>query len=560
MNALLGTVALTVLSATAAQAASAGYTLVTIAESGGALTGARFQPGNVNDRGELVFADFRSVFRPGFGANAQGFARADNLVVVRPTGSEIVLEGDSRTDTQAFAPKINIGGDVAYAFADGTATTQIRVLEAGGTNRFVAADVFSTVVPDPAQNQFQSIQTAFAFNDAGQIAALVDSGILRFENDAAPGDLPTVTTIDTPVTGGAAGTNRFSFTGPSIAPDGTVAWRANTDRTVTNNGTKEVIFVGDGTTVEEALVLGDVGGLGGSGARPGINASNTVIASSPDSIDGGAITATGRVGEAPTVVGPDFGGIAEINDFGSTLVSGSSTFAGSILVDGQTVISQGDSFDGGTITRIDIDQIGNFNNSGQFAFLIEVDNNRHVLVRADPPGASPETALVPTSNPAPGVSEIEVAISNGLGVLAPIFLDPVVATGFTYEVGPGAETFASVLIPTALPGGDADFFVEFDAGGALQSFSLAAGETFDFLSVVPAGVSSFFIGGIDPGEGVDPDDPFIAGVTFVAGDFTSTVTITAQTAVVGEVPLPASAWLMVAGLGLCGLAARRRTA
>jgi PEP-CTERM motif len=73
---------------------------------------------------------------------------------------------------------------------------------------------------------------------------------------------------------------------------------------------------------------------------------------------------------------------------------------------------------------------------------------------------------------------------------------------------------------------------------------------------MPGGVSEFEVFGIDPGLGLDPENPtaFITGLTFEsAGNFTGTMT-----PITANVPEPASLTLVTSGLlGLC-LVWRRR--
>jgi hypothetical protein len=114
----------------------------------------------------------------------------------------------------------------------------------------------------------------------------------------------------------------------------------------------------------------------------------------------------------------------------------------------------------------------------------------------------------------------------------PIFIDPEVAIGYVYTVDPGDPSFASVLVPDPLPGGDDTFELQFES----QTMSLAAGEQLDFTVSAPEGVSSFTIRGIDPEEGLDPEDPFafVTGVTFMAPDADVAVTMTAITSEGGD--------------------------
>ncbi len=101
-----------------------------------------------------------------------------------------------------------------------------------------------------------------------------------------------------------------------------------------------------------------------------------------------------------------------------------------------------------------------------------------------------------------------------------VYTDPPVSTGYIFTIEPGAANFQSVLIPAPLPGGDADFAIEIDG----QSYPLAAGHVFDFTTMVPDGVVSFRITGIDTAEGLSPTDTsaFITGLTWADSGSTDT--------------------------------------
>jgi hypothetical protein len=101
-----------------------------------------------------------------------------------------------------------------------------------------------------------------------------------------------------------------------------------------------------------------------------------------------------------------------------------------------------------------------------------------------------------------------------------VYTDPPISTGYTYTVEPGAAKFESVLIPAPLPGGDEDFFIEFDN----QTLPLRAGEVFMFTTLAPGGVASFRVTGIDPAEALSPVDTsaFVTGLTWISTGSTDT--------------------------------------
>ncbi|MCA2553178.1 MAG: PEP-CTERM sorting domain-containing protein, partial [Microcystis sp. M04BS1] len=164
------------------------------------------------------------------------------------------------------------------------------------------------------------------------------------------------------------------------------------------------------------------------------------------------------------------------------------------------------------------------------------------------PGTTPTNPLLPTPDPNnpdgftfPGVPVGD----NGLGIINPIFFDPIVSVGYDYSVT-GGPLFASVLIPNALPQGDSNFILELPGFG---NYSLVAGTTFNLLGVNPLGFSDFRISDIDPAEMLDPTNPtaFVTGLTFTAP---GTVTVT-QNPITVSVPEPSN----LLGLGLLGFGA-----
>jgi probable HAF family extracellular repeat protein len=164
------------------------------------------------------------------------------------------------------------------------------------------------------------------------------------------------------------------------------------------------------------------------------------------------------------------------------------------------------------------------------------------------PGTTPTNPLLPTPNPSnpngftfPGVP----VGNNGLGIINPIFFDPIVSVGYDYAVT-GGPLFASVLIPNALPQGDSNFILELAGFG---NYPLVAGTTFNLLGVNPLGFSDFRISDIDPAEMLDPTNPtaFVTGLTFTAP---GTVTVT-QNPITVSVPEPSN----LLGLGLLGFGA-----
>ena len=173
-------------------------------------------------------------------------------------------------------------------------------------------------------------------------------------------------------------------------------------------------------------------------------------------------------------------------------------------------------------------------------------------------GSSPLIPVMP-SNGAPdtnGAFNFDISIgSTGLGIDSPIWIDPVVAIGYTYKVNSGPK-FESLELPSEalVPDTDGYELWVFDGSQFNLLKKLLAGETYTFASPV----DQFQIRDIDPDLGLDPNDnlAFPIGLTFDgAGNVDMSMTaITLDTG--NAVPLPGS--LALLGLGIFVLAVQRR--
>jgi hypothetical protein len=153
-----------------------------------------------------------------------------------------------------------------------------------------------------------------------------------------------------------------------------------------------------------------------------------------------------------------------------------------------------------------------------------------------------------------GVTVYSFNIPENYAPETTIWIDPVIAVGYTYEVT-GAEFF-NVTAPSlaAVPDGDGQYVVTYGATSTI----LLAGQTLTFGP--GSAITSFTITGIDPLLGLDPLNPlaFVTGVglTNISGPATVTMSPITIDTTPSAVPLPATALLL--GAGLFGLGAFRR--
>lgn len=175
------------------------------------------------------------------------------------------------------------------------------------------------------------------------------------------------------------------------------------------------------------------------------------------------------------------------------------------------------------------------------------------------PGGTEEFPLLPDSLGGPAGNSFVFELPPGsIAERQTVFIDPVVATGYTYTVTGGAAEFFSVTAPSfgAVP--DADGYV-LTVGAT--SVALASGETKLFSSFVAGSVFSFTITGIDPVLALAPGDPlaFVTGVALINIPSAEPVIIT-QTPLTSDVPIPLPAAMLLSGIVVLAGAARRRRA
>lgn len=141
----------------------------------------------------------------------------------------------------------------------------------------------------------------------------------------------------------------------------------------------------------------------------------------------------------------------------------------------------------------------------------------------------------------------------------PVFIDPVIAVGYDYQITSGTNLITSVLLPT-LPG-DADGYEIYMLGDASPTGFLGTvlgGVTFNFATAL----SGFTVLDIDTAAMLDPANPtaFVTGLTFVDSSLVSMSQTPITTFVATPVPEPESYALLLAGFGMIGFVQRRRPA
>jgi hypothetical protein len=135
-----------------------------------------------------------------------------------------------------------------------------------------------------------------------------------------------------------------------------------------------------------------------------------------------------------------------------------------------------------------------------------------------PTNAGSIPIVLPTLDGRTGVYNFNTVMQAGQLV----FIDPLVAVGYDYAIGPGNPRFASLVLPDV---GDGRFHLYVFDGHAFRFVRrLDAGVVHHFP---PGGVERFRVMGIEPAAGLDPGNAlaFVTGVTFTeSGQFTGTMT------------------------------------
>lgn len=141
-----------------------------------------------------------------------------------------------------------------------------------------------------------------------------------------------------------------------------------------------------------------------------------------------------------------------------------------------------------------------------------------------PISGGPPNVYLPTVGPPPDPSTgfgapYQFSISNIVPGVT-VFIDPYLAVGYDYAIGPGNPKFASVVLPAVQ---NSPFTLLYQGPSGEVSVALPAGQVYTFP---PGGVDSFKVRDISFSAYLDPGNvtAFITGLTFTgAGNFTGTM-------------------------------------
>jgi hypothetical protein len=288
------------------------------------------------------------------------------------------------------------------------------------------------------------------------------------------------------------------------------------------------------------------------------NFNTSSFSSDGTSVTGGAFTGTAST--LNLLLGNMFGTLSSSIGTGSVAVT--HTLSANTWTINVTETAVGGTGFAGLFRTLDSVAYGG-NNDGRIDGTFLVNGAVTLTTPGTAPGSTPTAPVLPTVTPpvTPGAAptftfdNIPVGV-NGVGTTTPIWVDPVVAVGYTYELGAGSQNVTSVTLPSLAQVNDANGYQVWTWNGTtyVLAATVAAGGTYTF----PAGTTKFQIRDINPVLSLDPanTNAFPVGLTF-GGQGTVDLTMTALTLDTGAA-VPAPGVLSLLGLGITCLAAVRR--